>query len=157
MISPTVAPEGTVVMTSQNPKVCRRIRRSPPRSVFIFALLSMVGATSFYRRQATTGTNKGSIGRWGRSYKECIKIGWRGASGRRWWKKSGIAISGKTIAYARVSQDKSWAAWVCLKFLSELPDEHAKVLSLVNVGLTPNFLKQHPVGQHLSRVLDHVF
>ena len=59
----------------------------------------------------------------------------------------------QTIADAGLRQNVLWPRRVWLDFVSELAHIDAKILG-VN-GRSPKFLKQEPMGEHLSRMLHH--
>ena len=71
--------------------------------------------------------------------------------------KSGVCVRTEAISDARVGEDESRSARMLFDFSPELANEDTEVLSLIDVGLAPDFLKQHAVREHFSCVFNHVF
>ena len=68
-----------------------------------------------------------------------------------------ICIRTETISDAGVGEDEARTARMFFDFFSELANEDTQVLSLIHVGLAPNFLKQLAVREHLPSMFNHIF
>src|SRR5262249_1230812 len=97
------------------------------------------------------GWHKDSICGWLSSYKEGVK---KAAMTRRC--SSGIRIRAESVSDTGVGKDEPRPTRMLFDFFPELANEDAEILGLIHVGLTPNFLKQHAVGEHFSRMFNHV-
>lgn len=68
-----------------------------------------------------------------------------------------ISIRAEPISDAGVSEDEPRSARMFFDFFPELANEDTQVLSLIPIGLAPNFLKQHAVREYFSGMFNHVF